>query len=394
MNPLSSPVGVRDHRLDVFRGLALMMIFINHVPRNVYEALTSRNYGFSDAAEAFVLMSGIAVGLAYSRGFQQGRFVDALLKVWRRAGKIYVTHIVITAWAIAIVAAGIVYLDTTEVVQRVNFTRLLDRPLASMVGVPLLTHQLGYFNILPLYFVLLLVSPIYVIIGLRSRLSLVLLAATIWFIAGSFRLNFPNYPNPGGWFFNPFSWQLIYAIGIAAGLDAKEGRKLVPYDKDLFMIACGYLVLSLVWVQFRLGAFPGSGQLPFFIAGYDKTFVALPRLLHVLALAYVLTNLEAVTKLLATRPFKPIELMGQHGLTVFAAGSVICIALQVIRARYDTTVLEDGALLMTGILIQYGLAFFLALISPKKAAAPATVAPGKAKVQEGVGRPALATLGK
>src|SRR5690606_2516306 len=107
-----------------------MMIFINHVPRNVYEALTSRNYGFSDAAEAFVLMSGIAVGLAYSRGFQQGRFVDALLKVWRRAGKIYVTHMVITAWAIAIVAAGIVYLDTTEVVQRINFTRLLDRPLA------------------------------------------------------------------------------------------------------------------------------------------------------------------------------------------------------------------------------------------------------------------------
>src|SRR5690606_19023371 len=45
---------------------------------------------------------------------------------------------------------------------------------------------------------------------------------------------------------------------------------------------------------FRLGAFPGSGQLPFFIAGYDKTFVALPRLLHVLALAYVLTNLDAV----------------------------------------------------------------------------------------------------
>jgi hypothetical protein len=392
VNSRPSPIGVRDHRLDVFRGLALMMIFINHVPGNVYEALTSRNYGFSDAAEAFVLMSGIAVGLAYSRGFQQGRFVDALLKVWRRAGKIYVTHIVITAWAIAIIAAGIVYFDTTEVVQRVNFTRVLDRPLASMIGVPLLTHQLGYFNILPLYLVLLLVSPIYVMIGLRSRLSLVLVAAAIWFIAGSFRLNFPNYPNPGGWFFNPFSWQLIYAIGIAAGLDAKEGRKLVPYDKSLFMIACGYLALSLVWVQFRLGAFPGSGQLPFFIAGYDKTFVALPRLLHVLALTYVLTNLDAVSKLLATRPFKPIELMGQHGLTVFAAGSVICIALQVIRARYQTTVLEDGALLMTGILIQYGLAVFLALIAPKQTRPAASSE--KAKVQEGVSRPALATLGK
>ena len=387
-----SPQGDRDHRLDIFRGLALMMIFINHVPKNIYEGITSRNFGFSDAAEAFVLMSGIAVGLAYSRGFAQSSFFDALLKVWRRAGKIYVTHIVITAWAIAIVAAGIVYFDSTDVLQRVNFTRLLDRPLASMMGVPLLTHQLGYFNILPLYFVLLVVSPIYIMIGLRSRLSLVLVAAAIWFVAGSLRLNFPNYPNPGGWFFNPFSWQLIYAIGIAAGLDAKEGRKLVPYDKVLFMIAAGYLVLSLVWVQFRLGAFPGSGQLPFFISGYDKSFVALPRFLHVLALAYVLTNLDAVTRLLSTKPFKPIQLMGQHGLPVFAAGSVIAIALQVLRSRYQTTVLEDGALLMTGILLQYGLAVFLSLISPKKKL-PA-VLPDKAKMQDGVGRPAFASMRK
>lgn len=379
------PQGERDHRLDIFRGLALIMIFINHVPGNIYESLTSRNFGFSDGAEAFVLMSGIAVGLAYSRGFAESSFFDALLRVWRRAGKLYVTHIVITAWAIAIVAAGIIYLDSTEILQRINFTRLLDRPLAAMIGVPLLTHQLGYFNILPLYFVLLLASPIYIVIGLRSRLALVLGAAAIWFVAGSLRLNFPNYPNLGGWFFNPFSWQLIYAIGIAAGLDAKEGRKLVPYDKGLFLIAAGYLVLSLVWVQFRLGAFPGSGQLPFFISGYDKTFVALPRFLHVLALAYVLTNLDMVTRLLATRPFKPVQLMGQQGLYVFAAGSVIAIALQVFRSRYQTTALEDGALLTTGILLQYWLAAFLSLIASKRKLR--TPLPDKAKLQGGLSRP-------
>src|SRR5690606_9219178 len=197
----------------------------------------------------------------------------------------------------------------------------------------------GYFNILPLYFVLLLVSPIYIMIGLRSRLSLVLVAAAIWFVAGTLRLNFPNYPNPGGWFFNPFSWQLIYAIGIAAGLDAKEGRKLVPYDKGLFLVAAGFLLVSLVWVVFRLGAFPGSGQLPFFIAGYDYTCVALPGLLHVLALAYVLTNLGLLAKLVASQAVRPFELMGQHGLVVFAAGSVICIALQDLRSRYTTSVM-------------------------------------------------------
>jgi len=52
----------RDLRLDVFRGLALVMIFINHVPGTVYENVTSRNFGLSDAAEGFVLMSGVAAG--------------------------------------------------------------------------------------------------------------------------------------------------------------------------------------------------------------------------------------------------------------------------------------------------------------------------------------------
>ena len=60
----------RDLRLDVFRGLALVMIFINHVPGTVYENFTNRNFGLSDAAEGFVLMSGVAAGLAYSPLFR------------------------------------------------------------------------------------------------------------------------------------------------------------------------------------------------------------------------------------------------------------------------------------------------------------------------------------
>ena len=53
----AAPKSARDPRIDLFRGLALVMIFINHVPGNPYEALTIRNLGFADAAEAFFLMS-------------------------------------------------------------------------------------------------------------------------------------------------------------------------------------------------------------------------------------------------------------------------------------------------------------------------------------------------
>ncbi|WP_295807263.1 OpgC family protein, partial [uncultured Nitratireductor sp.] len=253
----------RDQRLDVFRGLALITIFINHVPGNLYENLTSRNFGFSDAAEAFVLMSGIAVGLAYSRGFRERALFSACMKVWRRAGVLYVTHIVTSITAIALVAGGALYLGVFEMLGRINFGPLLTEPLQTMVGLPLLGHQLGYFNILPLYAVLLLISPFYIVIGLRSPLTLIGMAVGIWFLSGTFRLNLPNYPNPGGWFFNPVAWQLVYAVGIAGGLCMLEGRKLVPYRPWFFWACTVFLVFSCVWVSLRAGALPGHDMLPF-----------------------------------------------------------------------------------------------------------------------------------
>ncbi|WEX10093.1 OpgC domain-containing protein [Chelativorans sp. AA-79] len=376
------PQGIgRDHRLDVFRGLALVMIFVNHVPGNVFENLTSRNFGFSDAAEAFVLMSGIAVGLAYARLFRAGEFLSGCMRVWRRAGTLYVTHIVTTAFAIAILAAGVVVLDTIDVLPRVNFTALLEQPLKAMIGIPLLTHQLGYLNILPLYSTLLLVSPLYILIGLWSRMGLIAVAIVVWVLAGTFRINLPNYPLPGGWFFNPVSWQLIYAIGIACGLAMIHKRKLIGYHGWLFSACLAYLAFSLLWVQMQKGNLPLEPYLPFFVGGFDKTFLALPRLLHVLALAYVLTNLAAVSRFLARPAFRPVELIGQYGLAVFAVGTVLSIALQVYRARFETSAIEDGALLAGGLLIQYGVARLFAATSEKKR--------GKAQ-ESGARKPSLA----
>lgn len=348
----------RDQRLDVFRGLALMTIFINHVPGNAFERLTSRNFGFSDAAEAFVLMSGIAVGLAYSRSFRAGPFLSACVRVWRRAWTLYVTHLVSSMIAIGLVAAGVLYLGTVEMVGKINFARLLDQPLQTMVGIPLLGHQLGYFNILPLYATL-LVSPLYILIGLRSRPALVAVSVLVWMAAGFLRLNMPNYPNPGGWFFNPFAWQLIYAIGIAGGLAMLDGRKLVPFKPWLFWLCTAYLAFSCVWVIYQLGGLPGEQVLPFFMGGFDKTFLALPRLLHALALAYVLTNAAWVVGLFKLPIFHPIELMGRNGLAVFATGSVLAIVLQILRIRFETNVLADAGLLAAGIAIQYGVARLL-----------------------------------
>ena len=64
-------VSVRDIRLDLFRGLALWFIFLDHIPTNIVSWLTVRNYGFSDATEIFVFISGYTAVIAYSRMMEQ-----------------------------------------------------------------------------------------------------------------------------------------------------------------------------------------------------------------------------------------------------------------------------------------------------------------------------------
>src|SRR5665213_1304563 len=68
----------RDSRVDVLRGLALLMIFIDHVPGNLLSLVTLRNFGFADAAELFVLLAGFASMAAYGRIFSRDGIVPGL----------------------------------------------------------------------------------------------------------------------------------------------------------------------------------------------------------------------------------------------------------------------------------------------------------------------------
>ncbi|MEK1867599.1 MAG: OpgC domain-containing protein, partial [Ensifer adhaerens] len=95
VNPTSARMvpNERDTRLDVFRALCLLTIFVNHVPGQYLEYLTHKNFGFSDSAEAFVLISGLSVGIAYGGNFAGGERLAMTLKIWRRALALYVAHI-------------------------------------------------------------------------------------------------------------------------------------------------------------------------------------------------------------------------------------------------------------------------------------------------------------
>ncbi|NTF17780.1 OpgC domain-containing protein [Agrobacterium rubi] len=328
---MSSVMG-RDMRLDLLRGFALVTIFVNHVPGNVLEHFTSRNFGFFDAAEAFVLMSGIAAGLAYSRGILTGTFLTGSLRIWARVFKLYTVHIAITLAAIVILMCGLRFFGETTVFRNVNAGAVLADPVSALVGVFSLGHQLGYFNILPLYVVLLTGTPFMIRVAGLSLGFLLGGSALLWFIAGMTHLNMPNWPTPGGWFLNPFSWQLVYVIGLLSGLSAKRGAPLVPRDSMLFWSAVAFLVYSLFVVRSGYWSLATHEAVPAFIGAFDKTYLSLQRLLHVLALAYVVANLEFVSHLARSAAVAPLNYLGRNSLSVFAAGSVVCVLVQVVTS--------------------------------------------------------------
>src|ERR1700694_4785428 len=86
------PAG-RDLRLDLFRGLALWLIFLDHIPSNMVSWITIRNYGFSDATEIFVFISGYTAAFVYGREMRDRGVVVASARILKRAWQVYVAHI-------------------------------------------------------------------------------------------------------------------------------------------------------------------------------------------------------------------------------------------------------------------------------------------------------------
>ncbi|WP_322894245.1 MULTISPECIES: OpgC domain-containing protein [unclassified Yoonia] len=354
----------RDPRLDVFRGLALVMIFINHAPRNYLESFTNRNFGFSDAAEAFVFMSGIAAGIAYSGSFRRGDPFDGVTRVLRRVWTLYQVHILITVVAIAIAAAAAHWFAAPDMMRKHGIWTLVTDPLGFLIGVPLLGQQIGYVNILPLYLVLLLLVPPVIWAAMRWPLVVLSVSVTIWLTAGVLRINFPNYPQDGGWFLNPFSWQLLFVVGVLTGVAHKAGRRFVPVLPWLQWLTGGFLLLSLVWMQWPDFAAVMRGGLklaqdagvPWVITGFNKTYLAAPRLLHILALAYFLSSFVTVRRICFSAFAAPFALLGQQALPVFALGTVLAFAIQSAKTVTGQDFVLDTLMIGGGLLAQLGLA--------------------------------------
>ena len=147
--------------IDFWRGFALVSIFINHIPGICYERLTHRNFSISDSAELFVFLAGWSLGLLVGSRSDAKTACRVLgFRLGGRAVQIYAAHILISGTGARPARRRRLLSRTTRSFSS-GTTRppFFQDPAHAQIGIVLLTHQLGYFDILPLYVVLMLAAP-------------------------------------------------------------------------------------------------------------------------------------------------------------------------------------------------------------------------------------------
>jgi hypothetical protein len=345
--------------IDFWRGVALLMIFINHIPGNAFSYITLRNYTISDAAELFVFLAGWSLSYATGGPHHPEPWLRTLLRLLSRAIEIYRAQLVITILALAFLASVALLLEDPLFLEWHNAASIFYDPVRAIIGTVLLTHQLGYFNILPLYVALLLFAPFIIPLARRSPWAAAAVSIAIYIFTLVTWTIPPNWPAEERWYFNPFSWQLLLVLGF---LSAELSRSSPTFKRIVARL------VPFAWVALAIGAFVTLNQLwpdpmrvpePQLFFLFDKTYLSPVR---VLSLVSIVIAFHGVYKYIE-RPLGPITSLmcayGRNSLAVFCVGSLLSLIGQVIRAILPGSFLLDCALVVSGIALMGFTAWFV-----------------------------------
>ena len=354
LNPVEIP---RDFRLDLYRGYALWLIFLAHIPGTFFNRITPWNYGFSDPAEVFIFVSGYANAYVYGRVMEQRGFIVGGAQIVRRAFEAYVAQIflfVILIGEVFLLSHGSHALDDAA-----NIRVLHDRPDESILALMQLKYMPVNMNVLPLYVVVLAVSPA-VLWLLRKMPALTLaLAAAVYAAANLFGLNFPSFPH-GYWYFNPLAWQFLFVLGAWCGLGAADWVWSLVRSRLVLILAAVYavsvFVVFLAWNSLKLDLLVPEWTL----YAFGKTNLGVLRLLHFLTLAIVADWLiPRDWPPLTWRLLRPLILCGQHSLEVFCLGVTLAFAGQVAAVAAPGSAIIRSLVAVAGIAVMVGVSALL-----------------------------------
>ncbi|MGY4370483.1 hypothetical protein ACVW1A_006548 [Bradyrhizobium sp. LB1.3] len=285
----------RDLRLDLFRGIANWAIFLDHIPDNVVNWITTRNYGFSDAADLFVFISGYTASFVYARMMLERGFLVGATRLTKRVWQLYVAHIILFVIYIASISYLALRFGDSEMINEFNVAGLVDNATETLRQGLFLRFKPLNLDVLPLYIVLMGLFPPVLWFMLRKPDLTMVLSIALWLTARHFGLNLNAYP-AGQWYFNPYCWQVLFVFGAWCAMGGAR-RSMTLINAPITLWLClGYMLFALVMTM--AGRFPTlAGMFPEWLFSAfnpnDKTNLAPYRFIHFVVIVILVDPLRA-----------------------------------------------------------------------------------------------------
>ena len=359
MPPVSTE---RDFRLDLFRGIALWLIFLDHIPSNAVSWITIRNYGFSDATEIFVFISGYTAAFVYGRAMQVRGFIIASARVLKRVWQIYVAHVFLFAIYLAEISYISHSFDNPLFTEEMGILDFLKQPDVTIIQALLLKFKPVNMDVLPLYIVLLAGFAPALWLLLRMPSIALVLSAVLYSLMWEFDWNWPAYPN-GTWAFNPFAWQLLFVFGAWCALGGAQRLKRWIDSPVMLGVAILYIAfafaIAMTWYFARLGVYVPK-IVSELIYPIDKANLDVLRIVHFLSLAIITVWLvPRDLPILKSKLMWPPIICGQHSLEIFCFSVFLSFAGHFVFTELSNRIPVQFAVSFVGIAAMVGVAALL-----------------------------------
>ena len=350
----------RDLRLDACRGLALWFIFIDHIPNNALSWLTLRNFGFSDASEIFVFVSGYTCMLAYGGALQQEGWFTTVTRALRRGWEIYAAFLLLLMFYLALIWAasggGSGYLDET------NTAFFFRDPGAAIIHIAILQYTPMNTDILATFVLLHLAFP--VVLWLMNRSTRVTMAASflLYLMVQLYSWHLPAWPS-GEMYFNPLAWQLLFVFGAWYAHGGTERVRTILRSRAVLVLAVLFLAFALfVALSWQIKTLEGliPEAVSKLIYPIYKSHLAPVRLVHFLSLALVVVRLtprhwNGWPKPLVTALIR----CGENSLAMYCFQVLLAFIGFVILTRFSSSLAVHVGVSFAGIVLMVAAANLL-----------------------------------
>ena len=313
----------------------MFIILVAHIPWNAWADWIPARFGFSDAADMFVFCSGMATAIAFGRVFATRGWWMGTARIAHRLWQVYWAHIGGFLGVMLVLLAADTWLGGTHYVDdELQLGAFFATPRSHLLGLLTLTYVPNYFDILPMYLVILAMTPLVMALANVHKGLVAAFMLAVWLAANVGHVDIiADRENMRYWFFNPFGWQVVFFTGFAY---ARGWLAPPPRDWRLVLAALALVLLAApVSCQEGFDCFAGFGHFPrlgeihnWLQPAVDKMQMGPLRYAHFMATAYLAYSAAGEGGRNLTGPLVEItRRVGQQTLAVFLTGLVAAQAI-------------------------------------------------------------------